>query len=448
MSKALALALVLVFLTASSTILAMPVSGTTAENTWVEKAPMHEARSGLGVAALNEKIYALGSKTEEYTPEVNNWTYKSSMPTPRINFAVASIDGKIYCIGGYNNSGTVTGVNEVYDPSNDTWTTMAPMPTARAWLDANAVDGKIYLIGGQNDSSMVQINEVYNIATDTWTTKSPIPIATGATASAVVDNKIFTIGADKNQIYDVKTDTWTLGASPLSPVWVGKAVATSGINAPQRIYVLSAITSELSKSDTTINQVYDPVNNSWVAGAFLPTNRYFFGFTVLNDLVYAIGGVTYNPIQNFPDDLIIGRYPSSTVYATVEQYLPFGYGAIPPVFTIASPINTNYSFNEILLNFSLNKPVNWTGYTLDGKDNITVTGNTTLTGLSNGLHNITVYAKDTFGNIGASETIKFTVASESFPVIPFAAIAVVVVIVATGLLVYHKKHKGSLVNKV
>jgi hypothetical protein len=66
------------------------------------------------------------------------------------------------------------------------------------------------------------------------------------------------------------------------------------------------------------------------------------------------------------------------------------------------------------------------------------------------LHNITVYAQDTFGNIGSSQTIRFTIAKpepESFPVVPVAAIAVVAVIVA-GLLVYHKKHKHTLVKEV
>jgi hypothetical protein len=50
------------------------------------------------------------------------------------------------------------------------------------------------------------------------------------------------------------------------------------------------------------------------------------------------------------------------------------------------------------------------GYSLDGQDNVTVTGNATLSGLSSGLHNVTVYANDTAGNMGVSETIKFTTA--------------------------------------
>ena len=41
--------------------------------------------------------------------------------------------------------------------------------------------------------------------------------------------------------------------------------------------------------------------------------------------------------------------------------------------------------------------------------NETVAGNTTLTELSDGIHIVTVYANDTAGNTGSSETVYFTV---------------------------------------
>ena len=64
----------------------------------------------------------------------------------------------------------------------------------------------------------------------------------------------------------------------------------------------------------------------------------------------------------------------------------------------------------------MNKQVNWTGYSLDGGEPVTIGSNTTLEGLANGFHNVTVYAKDTFGNTGASETISFTVeVPDTFP---------------------------------
>jgi hypothetical protein len=102
--------------------------------------------------------------------------------------------------------------------------------------------------------------------------------------------------------------------------------------------------------------------------------------------------------------------------------------------------NGIYTSSEFSLNFTVNKPVDWVGYSLDGKDNVTITGNTTLTGLSNGLHNITVYAKDSFGNIGASGTVIFTVAYEPFPTGPVAATSgASVAVAAIGLIYYYKK---------
>jgi len=77
----------------------------------------------------------------------------------------------------------------------------------------------------------------------------------------------------------------------------------------------------------------------------------------------------------------------------------------PPIITITSPQNTTYYTNLIDLNYTLNKPVEWTGYSLDGKPNQSIIppgSNTTLTNLSEGSHTVTVYANDTTGNIGSS----------------------------------------------
>jgi phosphomevalonate kinase len=64
-----------------------------------------------------------------------------------------------------------------------------------------------------------------------------------------------------------------------------------------------------------------------------------------------------------------------------------------------------------------------------------------LTGLSNGLHSVTVYANDTYGNMGVSETVTFTI-SLPFPIVPVAAGSVAFAFAsAAGLLVYFKKRK-------
>ena len=83
------------------------------------------------------------------------------------------------------------------------------------------------------------------------------------------------------------------------------------------------------------------------------------------------------------------------------------------------------------------------GYSLDGQDNVTLTGNSTISELPNGLHNVTVYARDTFGNEGASETITFYIdVPEPFPTaLVVAASVAAAVVVGAGVLVYFKKRK-------
>jgi len=101
---------------------------------------------------------------------------------------------------------------------------------------------------------------------------------------------------------------------------------------------------------------------------------------------------------------------------------------------------------SLLLNFTLDEPVSRITYSIDNQDNISIAGNTTLTNLPYGHNNITVYATNPAGNVGASQTIDFfTIAKpEPFPtttVIVAAVSAVVAMVVVAGLLVYHKKHK-------
>jgi len=49
------------------------------------------------------------------------------------------------------------------------------------------------------------------------------------------------------------------------------------------------------------------------------------------------------------------------------------------------------------------------GYSLDFQENVTITGNVTLTGLAEGPHNVIVFANDTSGFMGASQRVYFMV---------------------------------------
>jgi hypothetical protein len=110
-----------------------------------------------------------------------------------------------------------------------------------------------------------------------------------------------------------------------------------------------------------------------------------------------------------------------------------------------TPIISNSSLNvnvenatEASLYFTVDESVQWIGYSLDGKENVTINGNTTLTDLSSGKHSLTIYSNDTAGNMGSSGTTYFNV-PESFPTTLVAASIIVIAFLGVGLLVYFKK---------
>ncbi len=131
----------------------------------------------------------------------------------------------------------------------------------------------------------------------------------------------------------------------------------------------------------------------------------------------------------------------------------FAVDTVPLNVAIHSIQNVTYTTKDLPLNFTVGKPVSWTAYSLDGQANVTISQNTTLTGLPSGAHTLTVYAQDAIGLIEASNTINFDVADTppekpntltpavDLTMISTAAAVVAVAAAATGLLVYFKKHK-------
>jgi hypothetical protein len=122
---------------------------------------------------------------------------------------------------------------------------------------------------------------------------------------------------------------------------------------------------------------------------------------------------------NFPDDGIYEVQFSSDwntvtnanrVSSLSERFLYLNPpDTTPPTIVIVSPENKAYSATDVFLTFTLSEPTSWIGYSIDGGENVTIAGNTTLSRLPDGVHGIVVYARDLAGNIGLSDLIDFTV---------------------------------------
>ncbi len=134
---------------------------------------------------------------------------------------------------------------------------------------------------------------------------------------------------------------------------------------------------------------------------------------------------------------------ASTLGSIYDTVACFTIEAHAPIVSVLSPKNTTYETNAFPLNVTVNEDVLQIRYSLDGKENVTAAGNTTLPDLPKGVHNVTVYAVDKVGKIGASDTIAFTVEKPgSFPWLPIAVLSVAVAaVVAAIAVVYLKKHR-------
>jgi len=128
---------------------------------------------------------------------------------------------------------------------------------------------------------------------------------------------------------------------------------------------------------------------------------------------------------------------SATVYFTVDT--------VSPDIEILSPENKTYTTSSVSLSFTVDEATSGIGYSLDGQANLTITGNMTLSELSDGVHSLIVYAKDMVGNTGASDMIYFTIEtkeSEPFPLWIVIAI-VMITVVGTSIVVYLTKFKKT-----
>ena len=324
------------------------------EDSWNTKTPMQHVRAGLGVIAVEGKIYALGGygvddvivgTNERYDPKTDTWTTMTAMPTPRSQFTIATYQGKIYCIGGFN--ATIRGwgdivipcnVVEVYDTITDNWSAKTSYPFKGAGMCANVVDGQIFMVYG-GDLFM------YDIATDYWSQKTSMPGRSPSYINPVViDNKIIFTDAiqfngktQKIMIYDTKTDVWSEGqGDSLGGINGCAAVVTSGIRAPQKIYALCL--ADL--------HVYDPVSNTWSTATSSPTTRRNFGMAIVDDVLYVIGGYISPDILSF--------YGSVEIVATNEQYVPLGYRST--AYTTPAPSNSGLSEPETLIRLPFLNP--------------------------------------------------------------------------------------------
>jgi hypothetical protein len=197
------------------------------------------------------------------------------------------------------------------------------------------------------------------------------------------------------------------------------------------------------KTNTTIRTESTPVpievettdaNGTKTTGISIQSYYLITGWATLPEMPEGSHSITVYGKYEFPGSYHNIGLDNRTVYFTVND-------GNPPIISNLSLENKTYNQNNLPLSFTTDEPTSWMGFCLDGEANATITENTNLTGLSAGSHTLTIYANDTVGNMGASETIIFTVVKETEP-LPTTVIVVSAVsatVIGSGILVYFRK---------
>lgn len=154
----------------------------TETNTWTTLKSMPLPRNHHDAAYLDGKLYVVGgiigscfpggrssnvSMNEAYDIATDTWSTRAPMATARSGIGVAALDGRIYVIGGEGWADELNGVfraNEAYDPKSDSWAEVAGMPTPRHSFAKGVIDGKLYAVSGFTRAAMFSIvaaNEMY-----------------------------------------------------------------------------------------------------------------------------------------------------------------------------------------------------------------------------------------------------------------------------------------------
>ena len=191
---------------------------------------------------------------------------------------------------------------------------------------------------------------------------------------------------------------------------------------------------------------------SWEAKEVLVAEKRLGSFSIdlsnvrggnLSVTIYAVGEGLIQTGEDF-------REENGVVYSYnyYDRFELIGYSTvsfvkdlIPPKLTVLSPQNRTYTTSDVDLDFTVNEATSEMLYCLDGKENQTITGSVTLTGLENGAHEVTIYAADLAGNTATSTTIYFNVDSPTFLITLIVASVATVAVISLVLIIYFKKRK-------
>jgi hypothetical protein len=267
--------------------------GSTAQNTWIQKANFSGRRSGAVGFSIGTKGY-MGTGFDsslyhtdfwEYDPSGNTWTQKANVGgNPRSNAIGISIGSLGYIGTGSTGPSQYTNDWWEYDPSVNTWTQKTSLPgNARGYASAFSVGVQGYISLGY--ASGPYFNDVweYDQVSDTWTQQANFSgtARVGGVGFTIGANGYVATGSDQSGSlgelwqYDTLADTWAQKAGlPSCTVYPAAGFAVNG-----KGYIG---TGNFQNIGDLAFWEYDPGTNSWaqVANFSGVARQYATGFAI------------------------------------------------------------------------------------------------------------------------------------------------------------------------
>ncbi|NWQ78118.1 KLH17 protein, partial [Columbina picui] len=194
---------------------------------WHMVASMSTRRARVGVAAIGNKLYAVGgydgtsdlATVESYDPVTNSWQPEVSMGTRRSCLGVAALHGLLYAAGGYDGASCLNSWNRCGQPEQGLWeAVLGPGPCflvnsyARVTVFA---EGNLYAVGGYDSSSHLATVEKYEPQVNTWTPIANMLSRRSSAGVAVLEGMLYVAGGNDGtsclnsvERYNPKTNTW------------------------------------------------------------------------------------------------------------------------------------------------------------------------------------------------------------------------------------------------
>ena len=209
----------------------------------------------------------------------SSWIVRAPLPTPRQEVPHAVLNGKIYVPGGLIFPGIGSNIVEVFDPPTDSWSSAPSLVIPVHHTGLTNHKGVLYLMGGYGGSDFFPTDGIYVLdsQSSTWSSVGIMPSKRGAHVIESYGDKIYIFG----------------GVTP------------QGI--------------------TNGAMSYDPVTKEWKTLSPMPTPREHLSSTVLDSLIYVVGGRDFRGPGNLPS---LEAYSPETDIWYILESMPTARGGL------------------------------------------------------------------------------------------------------------------------